>query len=207
MPEPTRVVGRRVAAFLLDGLLLWVVSITLFVVTADKVPSETISTSSSTLNLEVNDERWLLEGSSATLFGILVGVAWLLYLGVLPGLTGWTPGKLLAGVRVVGKDGGRIGAARGVVRSLTWVVDGFPYFLPGLTGFIVAQSTQRHQRVGDQIASSFVVRAGMAPEAEERHLPASASPASATAGWYADPRGEQRLRYWDGDNWTAHTAE
>lgn len=207
MPEPTRVVGRRVAAFLIDGLLLWGVSIALFIATADQVPVETITDSASTLNLEVNGDRWLLEGSSATLFGVLVGAAWLIYLGVVPGLTGWTPGKLLVGVRVVGTDGGRVGAARGVVRSLGWIVDGFPYFLPGLTGFIVAQSTRRHQRVGDQVATSFVVRSGTVPEADERPLPASAAPSSAAAGWYADPRGEQRLRYWDGDNWTAHTAE
>ncbi|WP_367281253.1 DUF2510 domain-containing protein [Demequina lignilytica] len=32
--------------------------------------------------------------------------------------------------------------------------------------------------------------------------PADAKPAD----WYADPKGEARLRYWDGARWTEHTA-
>jgi uncharacterized RDD family membrane protein YckC len=206
METPTRVVGRRVVAFLVDGVLLWAVSIVLFLLVADHVPIEHASDSASTLNLELNGDRWLLEGSSATLFGLAAAVAWLAYLGLLPGVTGWTPGKLLAGVRVAGSDGRPPGALKGVVRTLFWPVDGFPYFAPGLVGFIVAQSTQRHQRVGDQVVGTFVVRAGTVPEAEERPLAATAPPASAAAGWYADPRGEARLRYWDGRSWTASTA-
>ncbi|MEA2350192.1 MAG: hypothetical protein QOG86_1133, partial [Thermoleophilaceae bacterium] len=27
------------------------------------------------------------------------------------------------------------------------------------------------------------------------------------AGWYADPSGQARLRYWDGSAWTEHTAQ
>jgi hypothetical protein len=40
--------------------------------------------------------------------------------------------------------------------------------------------------------------------------PAAAAPASgapAAADWYPDPRGEKRLRYWDGSQWTDHTAD
>lgn len=38
---------------------------------------------------------------------------------------------------------------------------------------------------------------------------ASAEPAAAPAkaDWYPDPRGEKRLRYWDGGQWTDHTAD
>ncbi len=31
--------------------------------------------------------------------------------------------------------------------------------------------------------------------------------AAAKADWYPDPRGEKRLRYWDGSQWTDHTAD
>lgn len=31
--------------------------------------------------------------------------------------------------------------------------------------------------------------------------------AAAKADWYPDPRGEKRLRYWDGSTWTDHTAD
>ena len=44
--------------------------------------------------------------------------------------------------------------------------------------------------------------------------PAAAAPAqqpaaggAAKADWYPDPRGEKRLRYWDGSQWTDHTAD
>ena len=39
--------------------------------------------------------------------------------------------------------------------------------------------------------------------------PQAAAPASGgqPADWYPDPRGEKRLRYWDGSQWTDHTAD
>lgn len=36
---------------------------------------------------------------------------------------------------------------------------------------------------------------------------ASAAPGSFPAAWYADPWLEKRLRYWDGQRWTSHTAD
>jgi uncharacterized RDD family membrane protein YckC len=205
-PPPTKVTRRRVAAWCIDTILSWGVTLTCFLLVADKVPETTASESSSTAYLTLNGDSWLLEGSAATLFMTSALAAWLVYTGVLPGVTGWTAGKRLMGVRLVGPDGVPPGAGRGVVRSLFWVVDGFPYFLPGLVAFIVALTTQRHQRVGDQVAGTFIVRAGTVPESEARPLATDAPPSSASAGWYADPRGEQRLRYWDGEGWTADTA-
>jgi len=32
--------------------------------------------------------------------------------------------------------------------------------------------------------------------------PAISEPAAPPAGWFPDPRGEKRLRYWDGATWT-----
>lgn len=199
-------IGRRVAAFLLDGVLMWAVTLGAFFLVAHHTSADAFSSSSNTLTLTLGGDRWLLEGGSAVLFSTVALALGLAYLGVLPGVTGWTPGKRVVGIRVVDAHGRPPGAARGVVRALLWIVDGFPYFLPALIGFGVAVSTQRHQRVGDQVARTFVVRAGTVPEPEERTLAADAPPASAAAGWYADPRGEDRLRYWDGTNWTAHTA-
>lgn len=49
---------------------------------------------------------------------------------------------------------------------------------------------------------------GAAPAAA---APAAAQPqaagAAVKADWYPDPRGEKRLRYWDGSQWTDHTAD
>jgi hypothetical protein len=33
------------------------------------------------------------------------------------------------------------------------------------------------------------------------------SPTIAPADWFADPMGQHRLRYWDGTQWTDHTAD
>jgi hypothetical protein len=35
----------------------------------------------------------------------------------------------------------------------------------------------------------------------------AAAESPAPAGWYADPSGQDRLRYWSGSFWTEHTAE
>jgi Domain of unknown function (DUF4234)/Protein of unknown function (DUF2510) len=34
-----------------------------------------------------------------------------------------------------------------------------------------------------------------------------AAPATPPADWYPDPTGQARLRYWDGEHWTQHTAQ
>ncbi len=36
--------------------------------------------------------------------------------------------------------------------------------------------------------------------------PVPAQGSGAPADWYPDPKGEARLRYWDGTDWTTHTA-
>jgi uncharacterized RDD family membrane protein YckC len=80
---------------------------------------------------------------------------------VLQAFTGFTPGKLITGVRTVREDGRPPGFGKALVRWLLWIVDGFPYFLP-LVGFIVGGTTVGHRRVGDMVAKTFVVRAAAA---------------------------------------------
>jgi hypothetical protein len=48
---------------------------------------------------------------------------------------------------------------------------------------------------------------GAAPGAGAGAGAAPAGGAGAKADWYPDPRGEKRLRYWDGSQWTDHTAD
>jgi hypothetical protein len=45
--------------------------------------------------------------------------------------------------------------------------------------------------------------ASPAPSAE----PAGAESSGPAAGWYPDPQGQKRLRYWDGGRWTEQTAD
>ncbi len=43
---------------------------------------------------------------------------------------------------------------------------------------------------------------GLPPQPVPGHHATQASP----AGWYPDPTGDARVRYWDGTRWTEHTA-
>ena len=51
-----------------------------------------------------------------------------------------------------------------------------------------------------------VQREPVAPTPEPAATPEPPA-ASVAADWYPDPRGEKRLRYWDGTKWTDHTAD
>jgi hypothetical protein len=60
---------------------------------------------------------------------------------------------------------------------------------------------------GQPQAPAAPAPAAPAPAAAD---PAAAAPAAGggqPADWYPDPRGEKRLRYWDGSQWTDHTAD
>ncbi len=50
------------------------------------------------------------------------------------------------------------------------------------------------------------VRPARAPSAVPQ-TPSPAAPTAPPAGWFADPKGEKRLRYWDGNTWTDATAD
>ena len=78
---------------------------------------------------------------------------------VLQGLHGLDArASCITGLRVVREDGSKPGFVKALVRWVLWIVDGFPYVIPGLTGFIVALSTPGHRRVGDMAANTFVVK-------------------------------------------------
>ncbi|HEV7759533.1 MAG TPA: RDD family protein [Acidimicrobiales bacterium] len=91
-------------------------------------------------------------------------VGWLAYVGLIyivwQGLTGLTPGKLLFGLRTVGEDGKAPGMGRAFIRSVLWIVDGFPYCIPGIVGFVTGLTSSGHRRVGDMAAKTFVVGKG-----------------------------------------------
>ncbi|MEA2348416.1 MAG: hypothetical protein QOG62_2203 [Thermoleophilaceae bacterium] len=111
-------------------------------------------------SLSLGDQAWYLVGGAGALYGLFNLVVWLGLLVVLPGLTGGTIGKFVFGIRVVGADARPPGILRSLLREIMWIVDDFPYFIPGLTGFIVALSSKSNQRVGDMVAGTWVIRAG-----------------------------------------------
>lgn len=196
------VTGRRIGAAFIDLALYITLCFGLFFLMADSTTGSVLLESTN-INLQLGDRTWYVEGGEAGLV-YLADLGWaLLIFGLIPGLTGWTPGKLVTGLRVVRADRGPAGVGRNLVRPFLWIVDGFPYFLPGLVGFVLVLATKEHRRVADFVAGTYVVdraEAGRAPAAGA----VSATP-TAAADWYPDPSGAPVMRWWDGQHWTAHT--
>jgi uncharacterized RDD family membrane protein YckC len=107
--------------------------------------------SSGGLSFSLNDK--VVTGGSAWLF---VGLA-MFYFVVAEVATGRTMGKVLVGTKVQMADGRRLTPGAAVVRNLFRVIDGVPYAIPNLLGFIVVASTEDKQRVGDLVAKTVVV--------------------------------------------------
>ncbi len=162
--DPTAVVGRRITAYLLDGLLVLITfTVLLAMVEHDSftnAPANACSIlrarhaadSYSVMCVRSASRAWLWKRGdfmTAVYVAALVGV---LNLVVLQGVTGASVGKHVLGLLVVDEQGRRAGFGRNLVRWLFLVVDGI--FLIGL---IVALSTRLHRRVGDLAAGTYVV--------------------------------------------------
>ena len=212
--SPTKVVGQRIGGFLIDAVVFIGLGAVAWFALTDRLDAD----SSSGGGFVIGHTRYAFTSSSNR--GIWITIVILLALAiyvVMTGVRGTSPGKLATGIRTVGADGAPPGLARAALRSgVGLVADGFPYFLPGLTGLIVVLATHDNQRVGDMAARTWVLRRDAVGRPIAEILPAvPAAPAqqpaaSATqqgAGWYADPRGQARLRWWDGSAWTEHVAQ
>ena len=116
---------------------------------------------------------WLVLGGAAFLAGgggaAGLGAALvvtLLNVGIAPGLTGYSLGKAIAGVRVARVDTTEPpGVVAGLIRWAAFAVDNL---FAGLVGLIVSGRTQRRQRVGDLVARTWVI--GLRPAARARAI-------------------------------------
>jgi uncharacterized RDD family membrane protein YckC len=213
MKKPTKVVGRRVAAFLIDAVLLTAVNLAIFFLFAEKradiegrlAPGEEQAIY---VNLSLGGEKYSIDGSGKALVYLLLilGIGFL-YFGVLQGLKGWTLGKLALGIRLIdehGRSGPGIGKA--TIRWALWIVDGFFFYL---VAFVTAMATEKNQRVGDIVAKTLVVGqgdVGRSPVPDRSAQAGQVGQDGGGAGWHPDPHGQARLRYWDGSQWTEHTS-
>ncbi len=94
--------------------------------------------------------------NTATILAVIVAAA---VVGlIVPTLTGGrTPGKLLFGLSTSLEDGGRPSIKHHALRTAGAVADLMPGVVPGLTGFAVAASSPRRQRLGDRLAGTTVI--------------------------------------------------
>jgi membrane protease YdiL (CAAX protease family) len=111
----------------------------------------------------------------AGLFVIAVASLWFNYFLVCEWRWGRTLGKQAMGIRVLADDGGPVSFGAASIRNLMRLVDFFLF----LIGPILIAASRRHQRLGDRLAHTVVVRKGRVPE------PVEAPPAVEAA---AEPR-------------------
>ena len=120
MQKPTQVVGRRVAAFVID-FVLWgvIIAIAWYALTKDVGQGScvgggvTINGKCHGFTSSGNRAAWIVIDIVVTI-GLFV---------VMQGLTGKTPGKAMVGIKVVKSDGNAPGILRTVARELMWIVD------------------------------------------------------------------------------------
>ena len=90
----------------------------------------------------------------AALAFLLVFVGWYV---VSEAVWGRTPGKWVAGIRVVDEDGDEIGARAAVARNVTKFLGGGSLVLV-LAGVVFIADSRENQRLGDRLAETLVVR-------------------------------------------------
>jgi len=96
--------------------------------------------------------------NGASWFGVVVAPALAIYFlyhyVVELAMHGRTPGKRMAGVRIVSRDGGTPGAGALLVRNVFRLIDSLPFYGVGLIATMV---TREHVRIGDMAAGTLLV--------------------------------------------------
>lgn len=169
MTDPTAVTGRRIGAFLIDAVIggILVLLVVMATFTNTEFESEAAAELQCDLINNLTDDMCIQAGS--TVFVGLsddVGLAILTWIGastlltmIIPGITGWSPGKLMLGLRVVDKNTfEHAGFGKNLLRGLLWFIDSFPWFAP-LLGGISMFASDGHRRVGDHAAGTLVIAA------------------------------------------------
>lgn len=168
--DPTAVEGRRIAAWLID-LVLFAIALSAAVAATGGLSWTTheFSTASEATEFcqpyESSTEKVCSNfGNQAALVRVGGSVNWpivwfvctLAYI-VLQGVTGASPGKLAMGLRVVDVEGRNAGVGKSFLRTCLWLVDAITCGLPVVGGTLMTTSVG-HQRYGDKVARTFVVR-------------------------------------------------
>ncbi|MCF3960868.1 RDD family protein [Streptomyces fuscigenes] len=153
LPDPTRLVGRRCAQFVLDRALLTAVGAALSVVAAGGL---ILLVRAGVFPGGPGIGRWLAGALLVPFMGVpLIGgffnEVWLLR------RRGSTIAMRMLRLCVVDRYGTRPTWSACLLRWLAWVVDGALF---GLVGLVLMLCTRHHQRLGDLVARTYVVRAG-----------------------------------------------
>jgi uncharacterized RDD family membrane protein YckC len=139
-------VWRRIAAFLIDALVLAIVAIPFLEFTRDTTVQN---------GNELQTFRVGMDGIRPLIWSALG----LIYFVGMESILAATLGKLVLGIRVIRQDGRPCSFASVLVRNLMRIADAFPYVIPYLVGFVVLAATDGQRHLGDMVAGTTVVRA------------------------------------------------
>jgi uncharacterized RDD family membrane protein YckC len=210
MQKPTAVPAQRFVAFLVDTLLICAIIAIFWLILVDKLPKDQVIGDA---GFDIGDKRYAFtEGNSGkqTAWLLISGLVAFVISVVVPAFTGSSPGRAVAGIRVVDEQGRPPGFGKSLVRWLLWIVDGFFFWL---VGGVLVLATKRNQRLGDMATKTYTVKKELAGQPIPVDQPqagygqAAYAQQSQGAGWHPDPHGQARLRYWDGSQWTEHTSQ
>lgn len=181
LADPTAVVGARIGAYVIDLLLVAAAAIAclvpIFLNTSIEAPSGSVTCNSGARSeFGVNRDRSTTDPSmcfdngttvryipfedenafTVKLYAIFFGIQ-AANLVLLQGLTGASLGKLIFGLRVVRPNGRTAGLGWALARWLMLQIDTMCCFLPGA---VLVFTTKGHRRLGDMVATTFVIRKG-----------------------------------------------
>jgi uncharacterized RDD family membrane protein YckC len=139
-------VWRRIAAFLIDALVLAIIAVPFMEFTRE------------TRVQDGNELQTFKVGLDGIKSLIWAATAFVYFVGMETAL-GKTIGKAILGIRVVRQDGRPCSFGCVLLRNVMRVVDAFPYVIPYVVGFIVLATNDGQRRVGDVVAGTTVVRA------------------------------------------------
>ncbi|MDE0442383.1 MAG: RDD family protein [Gammaproteobacteria bacterium] len=114
------------------------------------------------------DQRFIPTETDARFWWAAIAPAVAIYLLYHAGfeiLTGGTPGKRRAGVRIVDRNGNIPGVAALVVRNVLRPIDSFVFYAVGLASVLL---TQQAVRIGDLAAGTLLIYADKATPGERR---------------------------------------
>jgi uncharacterized RDD family membrane protein YckC len=154
--DPTAVVGARVGQYIVDGLLVAVPLIVLGIVISGVLGAAASSYSTGYTSDDASTIAGMFMGAMGLIVVLSVAIQWL--------ALAWWPsrhgGQTIAmrwfKLRIITEDGGQPSLGALTVRWLLLFVDGF---FGGLIGFLIMMNSARHQRLGDIVAKTLVVRA------------------------------------------------
>ena len=126
--------GSRLVAFVIDGVIFAVVGVAIVLMFAPA------------LSQGGSDSSFTILNAALTLGSL--GAHWIF------NSVGWSPGKLMMGLRIVNAEGTAPGAARGFARTAGTIVSSLPLYL----GYLWAAWDGRTQTWHDKIAGTYVVR-------------------------------------------------